>query len=353
MTSKFSERNQLYRGLATKVGKKEILLDPVEMWRSEEALTIDERRGRYHCRSQYIKPEDILSWQGFLEEEKRSKFYKPPNPHDIVFPPNKQFNKKLSLWQGDITRLEIDAIVNAANRGCLGGGGVDGAIHGAAGDGLYNECRTLGGCPTGFAKITRGYDLPSKYVIHTVGPIISMSPSKKDEALLASAYKSCLDIVKEFEIKTVAFCGVSTGVYNYPRESAARTALTTIRNWLEQPENFDSIDKIIICTFTSSDQYSYIDTMPLFFPLPIETPETSVELNSSSSSSSETSLSFPEVPTHVPSENDNQGVFFTEENKANESVNNNSEVSGENNKVSDDKNGGENVREGKLDEKEN
>jgi O-acetyl-ADP-ribose deacetylase (regulator of RNase III) len=144
-------------------------------------------------------------------------------------------NSAIELVQGDITQQDTDAIVNAANTSLLGGGGVDGAIHNAAGPQLLAECRTLGGCATGDAKITLGYRLKAKHVIHAVGPIYRDGRHGENE-LLASAYRRSLELVAEYHLTSVAFPAISTGAYGYPVERAARVALQTIINFLQEQE---------------------------------------------------------------------------------------------------------------------
>ncbi len=142
----------------------------------------------------------------------------------------------LELVEGDITKQDVDAIVNAANSSLLGGGGVDGAIHRAAGPQLLEECRTLGGCRTGSAKITRGYRLKARHVIHAVGPVYHEG-KHGEPALLASAYRTCLELASQNACASVAFPAISTGVYDYPMEDAARIAFRTIIDYLgEHPE---------------------------------------------------------------------------------------------------------------------
>ncbi|PKY25387.1 macro domain-like protein [Rhizophagus irregularis] len=174
---------------------------------------------------------------------------------------NEEFNKKISLIQADITKLRIDAIVNAANETLLGGGGVDGAIHSAAGPGLRKECWDLNGCDTGDAKITGGHDLPSKHVIHTVGPV------GEKPGLLRSAYVRSMNVMCENNLKSIAFSNISTGVYGYPRGKAGQLALDTIRKWLEEnSEYFDKLDRIIFCVFEDENKDVYETLLPLYFP---------------------------------------------------------------------------------------
>jgi len=152
---------------------------------------------------------------------------------------------RIELYLGDITRLNVDAIVNAANSTLLGGGGVDGAIHRAAGQQLLEECRELGGCKTGEAKITKGYRLPAKWVIHTVGPVW-YGGVRHEEELLASAYRKSMELAAENGIKTIAFPNISTGVYGFPKEPAAKIAIQEILRYIA----VNSLpEKVIFCVF--------------------------------------------------------------------------------------------------------
>jgi len=162
-------------------------------------------------------------------------------------------NNRIEIYRGDITKLAVDAIVNAANPSLLGGGGVDGAIHEAAGIELKNECRTLNGCETGEAKITGAYDLPCKYVIHTVGPIW-MRGFNDEVRLLANCYKNSLRLAVLNNVKTIAFPNISTGVYRFPKQAAAEIAIREVSTFLE---NDNTIEKVKFVVFDETNLEIY------------------------------------------------------------------------------------------------
>ncbi len=160
---------------------------------------------------------------------------------------------KITVKQGDITKDDVDAIVNAANKSLLGGGGVDGAIHRAAGPELLEECRTLKGCKTGEAKITKGHRLPAKHVIHTAGPIYGRSGGQ-DAELLADCYRNSLLLAKKHNLKTIAFPSISTGVYGYPKEEAAEIVRKTVNDFISKD---DCLDEIRFILFSDDDLKLY------------------------------------------------------------------------------------------------
>ena len=160
---------------------------------------------------------------------------------------------KIEVLLGDITKLNVDAIVNAANTSLLGGGGVDGAIHRAAGPELLEECQTLNGCEVGQAKITYGYNLPAKYVIHTVGPIWYGGEDNEHE-LLKSCYETSLDLARENNLKTIAFPAISCGVYRFPIDEAVQIATATVKEYLER---YDVFEKVIFVCFDSEIAEEY------------------------------------------------------------------------------------------------
>ncbi|XP_026209401.1 ADP-ribose glycohydrolase MACROD2 isoform X3 [Anabas testudineus] len=227
-------------------------------WKTEKErllrLDLEERRKEYR-RQDYISLDNILTWR----EEKRSNDKE--EGKDLTG--GGGLSEKVSLYKGDITVLEVDAIVNAANSSLLGGGGVDGCIHKAAGSCLYDECHSLNGCETGNAKITCGYDLPARYVIHTVGPVARGHVGPTETSDLTACYENSLRLMKEHGLKTVAFPCISTGIYGFPNEPAAGIALKTVKNWIK--ENPDEITRVIFCVFLDNDFSIYKKKMSAIF----------------------------------------------------------------------------------------
>ncbi|XP_037322383.2 ADP-ribose glycohydrolase MACROD2 isoform X1 [Pungitius pungitius] len=227
-------------------------------WKTEKErllrLDREERRKEYR-RQDFISLDKIPT----LREENG-----PNDKEEGSEVPGGGLRDKVSLYKGDITVLELDAIVNAANSSLLGGGGVDGCIHKAAGSCLYDECHSLNGCETGKAKITCGYDLPAKYVIHTVGPVARGHVGPTETSDLTSCYQSSLRLMKEHDLTTVAFPCISTGIYGFPNEPAAGIALNTVKSWIE--ENPDKITRVIFCVFLETDFTIYRKKMSDIFP---------------------------------------------------------------------------------------
>jgi len=162
----------------------------------------------------------------------------------------------LEAVRGDITRLEVDAIVNAANTSLLGGGGVDGAIHRAAGKELLRACEKLGGCPTGSAKATPGFNLPAKWVFHAVGPVWSGGNRHEDD-LLAGCYRRCMELAGEHEVKSIAFPAISTGIYRFPRQRAAEIAVRTVR----EAGDASGVERVLFCCFDEETAAIYRDIL--------------------------------------------------------------------------------------------
>ncbi len=237
--------------------------------RPDKPETYAERRALYRALVNIRPPRAVsaaflATQDAFLQEEARRKGIVAPD----AIPPCAT-DSRLSVWRGDITRLAVDAIVNAANSamlGCFVPGHhcIDNAIHTAAGVQLREECHVLmsrQGCPEepGQAKVTRGYNLPARSVMHTVGPQVTGLPTKTQQAQLAACYKACLEAAARHGLKTVAFCCISTGIFAFPQQLAARIATSTVRGWLAGQTG---VERVIFTVFTANDQLHYTALLP-------------------------------------------------------------------------------------------
>ncbi|KAB0794466.1 hypothetical protein PPYR_11305 [Photinus pyralis] len=232
-------------------------------WEKEKkeflSMPLEAKRKVYKCNKPVLL-DDVPTWAEYAEMQSSLPEKIPLlTTNQIDNAQNTQLAKKISMFRGDITTLEIDAIVNAANKTLLGGGGVDGAIHRAAGPCLKQECQTLHGCQVGEAKLTGGYMLPAKYVIHTVGP------QGEQPGYLAECYKNSLNVMKAQKLRTIAFPCISTGIYGYPLKPAAHVASMEVRKHLES--NSDSVDRVIFCLFSEEDEILYKQILQSYFPL--------------------------------------------------------------------------------------
>lgn len=195
-----------------------------------------------------------------------------PSNYPSKTKPSAAHNNIVSLIRTDITTLPTTCIVNAANKSLLGGSGVDGAIHRAAGPDLLGECRPLKGCNTGSAKITSAYNLPAEYVIHAVGPIYDDEDETWSEQMLSGCYKKSLELAVAKGASSIAFSALSTGIYGYPSEDAAEVACETVRKFLDDEEaaGGSSLEKVVFCNFTEKDEKAYLAALPLSFPPVVE-----------------------------------------------------------------------------------
>ncbi|KAF2450980.1 macro domain-like protein [Karstenula rhodostoma CBS 690.94] len=211
---------------------------------------------------------------------------------------NAAYNDKISIIKSDITSLAIDAIVNAANESLLGGGGVDGAIHRAAGPDLVDECRGLNGCEAGDAKITEGYELPAKKIIHAVGPRWYALSPEDAEAKLKRCYRRGLELAVEHGLKSIAFPAISTGVFSYPNVKACNDVLSEVRKFLDEGKG-DGLQRIIFCNFLQKDQDIYYKHVSKHFP-PVTDAEETDDTAKTSTDEAEIAAKLPDPPTTEP-----------------------------------------------------
>lgn len=228
-------------------------------------MSLEDRRRHYSVKD-FLNVDMIDPWDSYIIRHKGIELKKTTLDDLTEFKKikinnalNKALAQKVSIFRGDITKLELGAIVNAANSMLIAGGGVDGAIHRAAGPLLQDECTSLNGCKTGQAKITGGYQLPAKYVIHTVGP------QDGSEIKLAECYENSLSYCKSHKLKSIAFPCISTGIYGFPNRLAAHIALRICRKFLEQ--HHEQMERIIFCTFLPIDVDMYETLMQMYFPV--------------------------------------------------------------------------------------
>ena len=219
--------------------------------------TLEERRRSYKCGERYVTLDQLLTWKQAAAV----------SPAKAIMGASKyqadaRLNEKICVFEGDITTLEVDAVVNSGNSMLSGGGGgVDGAIHAAAGRHLLQECRSLNGCQEGDAKLTGGYKMPAKYVIHTHGPVF------QDQVMLASCYRRCLEIAADHGLTSVAFPCICTRMNGFPNESAAQVALSTVRRFLDKDDKRSKkLQRIIFCLVHSIDVDVYSKLLPFYFP---------------------------------------------------------------------------------------
>ncbi|KAI7512375.1 hypothetical protein KC347_g2436 [Hortaea werneckii] len=262
-----------------------------------------------------MAPHELSSIPTLTDLYATSKLQAPTSSSPASSTATSRFNPHISLIRTDITTLAVDAIVNAANTSLLGGGGVDGAIHSAAGPSLLAECETLNGSKTGDAKITGAGDLPCKFVIHAVGPVFGRENRKSEGGaarLLRSCYRRSLEVARENGVRSLAFSALSTGVYGYPSEEAAEVAVQAVKGWLEEGEEEDGeegepkMERVVFCSFLEKDEKAYERIVPRYFP----PAEAETEANDTASKDVENVTAhaesatpdLPDVPTKEPIE---------------------------------------------------